>query len=189
MKLVIGLIVGAVVGAGIGYLVWGRQVSDLQARVAQMEARLASPPPAPAPAPKVAPATAASAFGAAMGKNPNLAVIEVSGAFGANCTVKVNPPLIGNKKNYKVYWVLDGDDAACGRGNWRVELHFDNAANGTVYNGDQDVAVSRDTSTKYKIKNSDNAGLFPYHIWYVQTSGPGAPKRYEMADPELEIEQ
>jgi hypothetical protein len=187
MKLLLSLIVGAAIGALIGYVVWGRQLDQVNSRITQLEAKLAEPASTPAPAAPSVPTIETAGAGAAFGKNPNVAIITVSGAFGGDCKAKVYPDRIGNKRNYKVFWVVDGDDAACARGNWRVELHFENDGN-TVYNGDQDITVPRDAATKYKIKNGDNPGIFKYRIYYVQTSGPGAPKRYQMGDPELEIE-
>lgn len=170
---VIGVIVGALVGALVGYLVWGRQVSQLDARVAELESKLSAPPPVTPPA--------------AAGGNPHAAVIVVSGAAGTDCTAKVNPDRIGNKRNAKVYWVVDNDDAQCTAGNWRIILKFDNAADGTPWNGG-DIDVGRNGVTPYKISNLAPQGkTFPYHVWYFQP-GPGG-RTYEMADPELEIEQ
>ena len=169
---VIGVVVGALVGALIGYLVWGRQVSDLQERVAQLEAKLATP----------APVTPASAGPTAAG-NPHIAVIVLQGALGEDCKAKVNPFLIGNKKNNRVYWDVDFDASQCqnGNGNWRIELRFDTAADGTVWNSGP-ITVKRQGISPWTIPNSANLGKFPYHVWMIGT------RSYEMADPELEIE-
>ena len=188
MKLVLGLIVGAVIGALIGYLVWGRQVGELQTRVTQLEQKTSVPPPANDRAVAALATVETAGLGGALGINPNVAVISISGAFGEECKAKVYPPRIGNKKNFKVFWIIDGEDSQCGRGNWRLVLHFENAANGTPYNGEQDIVVLPGEPRRYKIKNSDNDGIFPYTIRLVQTSGPGAPKNYVVADPELQIE-
>lgn len=168
---VIGAIVGALVGALVGYLVWGRQVSQLEARVGQLESKLSSVPVS---------APTATAAG-----NPHAAVITVSGAAGDPCTAKVDPFLVGNKRNFKVYWIVDSDDALCASGNWRIELRFDNAADGTVWNGGV-ITITRGGGPPFKIANTANIGRFPYHVWYVRP-GPGGVS-YEMADPELQIE-
>lgn len=168
---VIGAIVGALVGALVGYLVWGRQVSQLEARVGQLESRPSSVP-APAPAAMAA-------------RNPHAAVITVSGAAGDRCKAKIDPFLIGNNRNLKVHWAVDSDDALCASGNWRIELRFDNAADGTVWNGGV-ITITRGGGPPFKIPNTANVGKFPYHVWYVRT-GLGAVS-YPMADPELQIE-
>lgn len=169
-NLMIGVLVGALAGAAIGYLVWGRQVSDLEARVGQLESKLASVPAA-------MPVEAA--------RNPKAAVITVSGAADENCQAKVDPFLIGNRRNNKVYWIVDSDDAQCAGGNWRIELRFDNAADGTVWNGGV-ITINRGGGPPFKIPNTANIGKFPYHVWYVRPGAGG--ETYEMADPELQIE-
>lgn len=172
MKLVIGLIIGAIVGALIGYLVWGRQVNDLQARVTQLEAKLATPAPAP-------PAVGTTGTG-----NPHIAVIVLQGAAGEDCKAKVNPFKIGNKRNNKVYWDVDFDDSQCqnGNGNWRIELRFLAGNGGGSWNNGP-ISVKRQGISPWLIPGTANLDTFPYEVWMIGT------RQYKMADPELEIEQ
>lgn len=173
MKLVIGLIIGAIIGALIGYLVWGRQVADLQARVAQLEAKLSS---APAPA-------ARGAAGAAAG-NPHSAVIVLQGAQGEECKAKVDPYRIGNKRNNKVYWDVYFDESQCqnGNGNWRVELRFGAGSGGNGWSYGP-INVKRQGITPFTIPADAPYDTFPYEVWMIGT------RSYQMADPELQIEQ
>lgn len=165
-SLMIGVVVGALAGASIGYLVWARQLSEVEARVAQLESKLVGMPTEP------------------LRGNPNAAVITVKGAAGGPCEAKVHPFLIGDKRNNKVHWSVDSDDARCAGGNWRIELRFDNAADGTVWNGGV-ITINRGGGPPFKIPSNANIGKFPYHVWYVGQQGGTA---YEMADPELQIE-
>jgi len=114
--------------------------------------------------------------------NPRSAVVTVSGDSGTQCKAKVDPFRIGNKRNLKVHWIVDADAAPCASGDWRIELRFDNAADGTVWNGGT-VTLARNGSTPYKISETANYGKFPYHVWYI--SGGTS---YEMADPEIQVE-
>jgi hypothetical protein len=119
--------------------------------------------------------------------NPNAATITVTGGFGTNCTAKIDPFRIGNKKNEKVFWevVAEAPQCASSGGNWHLELKFDNDVNGTPWNGGT-ITVARNGVTPYKIQNNANVGKFPYHVIFVPGSGGS---NYEMLDPELEIEQ
>jgi hypothetical protein len=170
---VIGAIVGALVGVLVGYLVWGRQVADLQSRIAALESKLASVPAQPAVVPLAT-------------GNPHVAVIVLKGGFNEQCGATVNPEKIGNTRNQKVYWVVDYDDSQCQGGNWDIVLRFDNASDGTPWNGG-DISVRRNGVTPFKIANNAPYKSFPYRVYYRRT-GVGATE-YPMTDPELEIEQ
>ena len=164
---VLGAIVGALVGAAIGYVMWGQQVNALQTRVDQLEAKLNAIPP-----------VTTTGTG-----NPHIAVIVLQGGQGEDCKAKVNPFLIGNKRNNKVYWDVDFEDSQCqnGNGNWHIELRFDADPTGPAWNNGT-VNVKRQGISPWKIPNTANYGKFPYHVWMVGT------REYEMADPELQIE-
>ena len=181
MKLLAGLLVGIVVGCVIGYYVVNMRVNTPQAQGSQGSTSQTD-----------ATGGKAQAQSACMtGLNRKTAVIEVLNDPDnpGKCKAKVSPACIGNKKTLNVFWVASYDEESqtCASGNWELRLQFANDPfTGMLYNGDQDIKVDRNGSrTKYKLKNTDNAGKFPYVVWFVPPTGA----KYPMADPELQIEQ
>jgi hypothetical protein len=163
-KNVTKVIGGAIVGAVIGYGIGGGRVADLEGMVRRLKYWLAG-----------------LGHGA---RNSDRTVIKVKGVAGEDCKAKVERFRIGNKRNHKVYWRVEGGDAPCVNGNGRpeIELRFDNAPDGTVWNSGT-IRVKLQGTTPWTIPDNANFGIFPYHVWMVGT------RSYEMADPELEIER
>ena len=108
-------------------------------------------------------------------------------------TGKIDPFLIGNRRQQKVFWAVaaDQEDAPCQpNGNWRLELRFDNSndGNNTPWNnGPVSIRSNGNAITPWRIPNNANVGKFPYHVWMIPPNGGGDP--YEILDPELQIEQ
>jgi len=178
MKNVLAAIVGAALAVAIAYVMWGRQVSELQQSNAQLQGEVT------ATVAKLSAATTAALK--APGKPRATTIMLKKDPNNIHlCTAEVEDQTIYGNQNRKVAWIVDNDegDPCTPGGNFHLDLKF-LPTDGTIPFPNEWVTLNRDvTAHRIKITGQSTTKKYKYEVYLVVGS-----TKTKMLDPDLEVE-